>query len=294
MRTQQPDVVGLSVMTFQRATARRIIALIASMASRTHASSWAATTRASRRRLDASSAGRRRHRPRRGRLTFRDWLRALHSRSPVLSRYAGLWYRRGRRSTARPAPGDGSIEDGAVKPPNRDRRACSPATRCSAARRRRRDLARLHVRLQLLLDHRDARPQLSTASRCSRVLDDIADARRRGARAIFLVDDNITIDVPRFEALCRAIVDAGLNDVDYIVQGMTAPIAAHGATLAPLMQHAGSATCSSASRMSSTRIWCSSRHGRRTASMARVLEKGTRHSTRSPSCTDMGCWSSAG
>ena len=72
-----------------------------------------------------------------------------------------------------------------------------------------------------------------------RVLDDIGDARARGARAIFFVDDNITIDVPRFEALCRAIIDAGLNDVDYIVQGMTAPIAAHGATLAPLMQQAG-------------------------------------------------------
>jgi radical SAM superfamily enzyme YgiQ (UPF0313 family) len=72
-----------------------------------------------------------------------------------------------------------------------------------------------------------------------RVLDDIADARARGARAIFFVDDNITLDVPRFEALCRAIIDRGLNDVDYIVQGMTAPIAAHGDTLVPLMKKAG-------------------------------------------------------
>ena len=45
--------------------------------------------------------------------------------------------------------------------------------------------------------------------------------------------------MPRFEALCRAIIDAGLDDVDYIVQGMTAPIAAHGETLAPLMRQAG-------------------------------------------------------
>jgi radical SAM superfamily enzyme YgiQ (UPF0313 family) len=72
-----------------------------------------------------------------------------------------------------------------------------------------------------------------------RVLDDIADARARGARAIFFVDDNITLDVPRFEALCRAIIERGLNDVDYIVQGMTAPIAAHGDTLVPLMKKAG-------------------------------------------------------
>jgi radical SAM superfamily enzyme YgiQ (UPF0313 family) len=72
-----------------------------------------------------------------------------------------------------------------------------------------------------------------------RVIADIRDARARGARVIFFVDDNITIDVPRFDALCRAIIDAGCNDLDYIVQGMTAPIAAHGTTLAPLMRKAG-------------------------------------------------------
>jgi radical SAM superfamily enzyme YgiQ (UPF0313 family) len=73
----------------------------------------------------------------------------------------------------------------------------------------------------------------------TRVLADIADARRRGARAIFLVDDNITLNVARFEALCHAIVDAGLHDIHYIVQAMTSSIAAHGTTLAPLMRQAG-------------------------------------------------------
>ena len=72
-----------------------------------------------------------------------------------------------------------------------------------------------------------------------RVLADIADARRRGARAIFLVDDNITLDVHRFESLCKAIVDAGLNDIEYMVQAMTSPLAQHGETLAPLMKRAG-------------------------------------------------------
>nr|ADC36064.1 Fe-S protein radical SAM family protein [uncultured bacterium 213] len=72
-----------------------------------------------------------------------------------------------------------------------------------------------------------------------RVLADIADARRHGAEAIFFVDDNITLDVDRFEALCQAIIDAGFDDADYIVQAMTAPIAQHGARLAPLMRKAG-------------------------------------------------------
>ena len=72
-----------------------------------------------------------------------------------------------------------------------------------------------------------------------RVLADISDAKARGARAIFLVDDNITLNVARFEGLCRAMVDAGVNDIDYIVQGMTSSIANHGETLAPLMRRAG-------------------------------------------------------
>jgi hypothetical protein len=45
--------------------------------------------------------------------------------------------------------------------------------------------------------------------------------------------------VRRFEALCRAIVDAGLSDLEYQVQAMTSAIANHGLTLAPLMQRAG-------------------------------------------------------
>jgi radical SAM superfamily enzyme YgiQ (UPF0313 family) len=73
----------------------------------------------------------------------------------------------------------------------------------------------------------------------SRVLADIADARSRGAGAIFIVDDNVTLNVARFAALCKAIVDAGLNDVHYLVQAMTSSIASHGETLAPLMRAAG-------------------------------------------------------
>ena len=71
-----------------------------------------------------------------------------------------------------------------------------------------------------------------------RVLDDIADAKRHGARAIFLVDDNITLDVKRFERLCEAIIERGLHDTDYVVQAMTSPLAEHGARLAPLMRRA--------------------------------------------------------
>ena len=66
----------------------------------------------------------------------------------------------------------------------------------------------------------------------------IGDAPPRRAR-IFIVDDNITLDVARFKALCHAIIDAGLTDIDYMVQGMTSSIAQHGDELAPLMRKAG-------------------------------------------------------
>jgi radical SAM superfamily enzyme YgiQ (UPF0313 family) len=72
-----------------------------------------------------------------------------------------------------------------------------------------------------------------------RVLADIRDARDHGARTIFLVDDNIMLNVRRFEALCEAIIAAGLNSLDYFVQAMTSSVANHGATLAPLMKRAG-------------------------------------------------------
>src|SRR5205823_14030085 len=72
-----------------------------------------------------------------------------------------------------------------------------------------------------------------------RVLADIRDARDHGARAIFIVDDNITLNVRRFAGLCQAIIDAGLNDIEYLVQAMTSAIANHGEELAPLMRRAG-------------------------------------------------------
>src|SRR5215471_21485554 len=72
-----------------------------------------------------------------------------------------------------------------------------------------------------------------------RILADIRDAREHGAGTIFLVDDNITLNVRRFEALCQAIIEAGLNRFDYFVQAMTSAIASHGETLAPLMRQAG-------------------------------------------------------
>jgi len=237
VRDVQPELVGLSVMTFQRRTARRIISLIRSIKPAARIvvggydpslapEAWTHHDLG----VDAIVRGE-------GEVTFRELVRALDEHTP-LERVAGLWFRdaHGFQQTA-PRPIT-AVENGTLKPPDRSARVLSGYTMmgrtvdvvetsrgctfdcsfCSIIEMRGRNFHRFPM---------------------DRVIDDIRDARSRGARAIFLVDDNITLDVARFKALCRAIVDAGLDDIQYMVQGMTAPIATHGAELAPLMRRAG-------------------------------------------------------
>jgi anaerobic magnesium-protoporphyrin IX monomethyl ester cyclase len=237
MADLRPDLVGLSVMTFQRRTARRIIGLIRSLAPHVRIvvggydptlapEEWMDPTLG----VDAIVRGE-------GDITFRELVRAIAAGDP-LSRIDGLWYREGatfRRNPPRPAA---RLDDGNVRPPDRGGRVLSGYTMlgrpidvvetsrgctfdcsfCSIIEMRGRNFYRFAIPV---------------------VIDDIADAVRRGARSIFIVDDNITLDVPRFEALCTAIIRAGLNKIDYLVQAMTASIAAHGVRLAPLMREAG-------------------------------------------------------
>jgi radical SAM superfamily enzyme YgiQ (UPF0313 family) len=237
VRDLQPDLVGLSVMTFQRITARRIISLIRSIKPDVRVvvggydpslapEAWTHPDLG----VDVIVRGE-------GETTFRELLRALEHSTP-LSEVAGLWFREPsgfRRTPARPVA---SVEEGTIRPPNRGARVLSGYTMlgrgvdvvetsrgctfdcsfCSIIEMRGRNFHRFPL---------------------ARVIDDIGDARARGARAIFFVDDNITLDTARFRALCDAIVEAGFNDVSYLVQGMTAAFAAHGAELAPLMKKAG-------------------------------------------------------
>ena len=199
VRDLAPDVVGLSVMTFQRATALKIAALVRALRPSTRVVVGGYDPSLD---VDAytQSPDDRLHRPRRRRAY------AVRTAPGARKRPRCLGHRRlvvpdaGRFSaqpgSRRRAPGD---ERAAPAKPRRARSARLHAAR--TARRRGRNLARLHLRLQLLLDHRDARPQLPPLS-IDRVLADIADARAHGAEAIFLVDDNITLDIERFEKLC--------------------------------------------------------------------------------------------
>jgi radical SAM superfamily enzyme YgiQ (UPF0313 family) len=236
-RDLQPDLVGISAMTFQRGTARRIISLIRSLRPAVRVAvggydpslapeAWTAPALG----VDFIVRGE-------GEITFRELLRALEDERS-LSVVPGLWFRTADGFVRNPARPVATLDTESIRLPNRaarvlpgytilgrpidvveTSRGCTfDCSFCSIIEMRGRNFHRFPI---------------------ERVLADIADARGRGARAIFLVDDNITLDVTRFETLCGAIIDAGFNDVDYLVQAMTAPIAAHGERLAPLMRQAG-------------------------------------------------------
>lgn len=238
MAKMEPDLVGLSVMTFQRMTAKKIINLVRSLKPDVYIAvggydpSMAPDcySEISSRAVDFIVRGE-------GEVTFRELLRALE-RGGGYDRILGLSYREAgcfRHNPARPVS---ALKGQEIRLPNRSARVLSGYTM-------------LGRQIDVVETSRGCTFDCSFCSivamrgrnflpySLDRVLEDISDARSHGARAIFLVDDNITLNVPRFEALCRAIIKAGLNRLDYIVQAMTSAIANHAHTVVPLMRQAG-------------------------------------------------------
>jgi len=232
----RPDVVGLSVMTFQRETALQIAALVKRLrpAVRVVAGGYdpslATDAYAASPHVDFVVRGE-------GEYAFSELLRGLES-GTLPNGIAGLSWRDGSHFRHNPSRSVIAVESERLRLPDRRARVLSGYTL-------------LGRQVDVVETSRGCTYDCSFCSiiemrgrnfhpfPMDRVLADIADARAHGARSIFLVDDNITLDVQRFEKLCLAIVDAGLNDIEYFVQAMTSSIANHGATLAPLMRRAG-------------------------------------------------------
>jgi radical SAM superfamily enzyme YgiQ (UPF0313 family) len=232
----KPDVVGLSVMTFQRATAMKVAELVHRLRPAAHIvaggydPSLAPEAYVPCAPIEFLVRGE-------GEFTFRELLRALES-GAAPDTIAGLSYRRGDgfvHNANRPVA---SLKSDELQLPNRAARVLGGYTVLG----RQADVVET------------SRGCTYDCSFCSiiemrgrnfhpypieRVLADIVDSRNHGARSIFLVDDNITLDVRRFETLCEAIIESGLAGIEYVMQAMTAPLAEHGARLAPLMRRAG-------------------------------------------------------
>ena len=234
---RQPDLVGLSVMTFQRATALQIAELIKTLRPSARVvvggydPSLAPDAYEASDAIDFIVQGE-------GERTLCALLRAIEHQSDRFSGIAGLSFRTPVgwvRNAARPVIPLAS-ED--LRLPNREARVLRgytllgrPVDVVETSRGCTFDCSFCSI---IEMRGRNFHPYP-----IDRVLADIADARAHGASAIFFVDDNITLDVERFAELCEAIADAGFQDTDFIVQAMTAPLAQHGARLAPLMRKAG-------------------------------------------------------
>ena len=239
VRTLDPDLVGLSVMTFQRRTALRLTTLIRSLKPQVTVVAGGYDPSLAPEAYDSPASGIDFIVRGEGELTFSRLLRALSEHEPV-DRIEGLSFRTAPdRGFTHGAPRTVTrLDSGELNLPNRAARVLGGYTFLG------RPIDIVETSRGCTYDCSfcsiiEMRGRNFHAFDFTRVLADIADARARGARAIFLVDDNITLNVARFEALCAAIVDAGLNDIHYIVQAMTSSIANHGDTLAPLMRRAG-------------------------------------------------------
>src|SRR5580658_3020548 len=230
-----PEVVGLSIMTFQRRTAARIIELVRALRP---------TVKIVVGGYDPSLAPEAYEEMNvdylvrsEGEVTFRELLRAVEQGSGV-DRIRGLSYRNGESWVHNPDRSPHRLEDSEIRLPNREARVLKGYTL-------------LGRQVDVIETSRGCTYDCSFCSiiemrgrnfytySFDRVIADIRDAQKHGARTIFLVDDNITLNIHRFEGLCHAIIAAGLNTLDYFVQGMTSAIANNGETLAPLMRKAG-------------------------------------------------------
>ena len=235
VRDLEPDVVGMSVMTFQRRTARRIVELVRALRPSARVAvggydpslapeAWTDGT------ADFVVRGE-------GEIPFCELLRALEAGSGFRG-IAGLTWREGDGYHANPPRPVTGLETGAIRLPKRSARVLGGYTLLG------RPVDVVETSRGCTFDCSfcsiiEMRGRNFHKYTFDRVLDDLRDARAHGARAIFIVDDNISLDVKRFEALCRAIVEAGLNDIDYMVQAMTSAITSAPDTLPPLMREAG-------------------------------------------------------
>ncbi|MGO8795792.1 MAG: B12-binding domain-containing radical SAM protein [Candidatus Sulfotelmatobacter sp.] len=235
LRELNPEVVGLSIMTFQRRTAGRIIDLVRSLRPGVKIVVGG---------YDPSLA------PEayenmgvdflvrsEGEVTFRELLRAIEQNS-AFDKIAGLSFDDSGTWKHNPARAPHRLEDSEIRMPKRAARVLTGYTLLG------RQVDVIETSRGCTFDCSfcsiiEMRGRNFHTYSFDRVLADIRDARDHGARTIFLVDDNITLNVKRFEALCQSIIEAGLHTLDYFVQAMTSAIANHGETLAPLMHRAG-------------------------------------------------------
>jgi radical SAM superfamily enzyme YgiQ (UPF0313 family) len=223
LRKYRPDIVGLSAMSFQYFTARKIARLIKAESPGTlvalggyHATQMYRELAGSPEAevLDFIVHGE-------GDRAFDELLDALEGRRPI-ERVAGLSYKRGGVFHHN---GDRPLEDlRDIALPDRERRV----------------FGGYHFYFNKADVMETSRGCLLRCNFCSmnqmygttfrvysldRLLEDIARMYRNGVRHILIVDDNITLDVPRLAEICDAIAALRHRDLQFVIQASSAGIA---------------------------------------------------------------------
>ena len=153
---------------------------------------------------------RRRHRARRrATSTFRELLRALETRRPLDGSSPALWCRDGGAVPPQPGAAGRALGDGEHRAAQPRRARALAATRCSG-----RQVDVVETSRGCTFDCSfcsiiEMRGRNFHRFPIERVIADIADAARAARAAIFIVDDNITLDVRALRGAVPAIIDAG-------------------------------------------------------------------------------------
>jgi anaerobic magnesium-protoporphyrin IX monomethyl ester cyclase len=224
LKTFRPQLVGLSAMTFQFATLLRIAHWIKRtdqslpiVCGGYHPTLMARDLSDPSLPFDFIVRGE-------GEVTFRELCDELARPRPDFSAITGLSYR--HEGTFRHNPDRPLLDLSAIQLPARDSRLVNgfhvggiPIDAVETSRGCLHDCSFCSIRQMYGSSYREFP--------LKRIIADLSAIRARGTRAVFLVDDNITLKVDRFRQICRAITQSGLNDLIYTTQVGAAAIAGH-------------------------------------------------------------------
>lgn len=238
VKDYQPDLVGLSAMSFQFETAGRLARLIKEMAPQTKIAAGGYHATLLHREISESEDA-----PyfdfiirAEGEVILRQLVESLQKREDDFSHIRGLTYRKsnGEWFYNDEAP---LLDVETIPLPRREARllnhfhylrrsfdcaetsrGCTfPCTFCSITRMYGKSFREFPI---------------------ERIIDDLKILKKRGTWGVFFVDDNITLNVPRMKLLCEEIIRNDLNTVDYLTQATVIGIASDR-ELARLMARAG-------------------------------------------------------